>query len=1159
MKSACHNETKTSILDVNWRDALQYYSTLNLQVEADRIRFKSFVQDRCRALLLDYVDILDAYRRGNFEVDIHRWEMEKCNPSNCKLLRKRKRRKLSGTNSASSCKWSESCEESESKVSTEEDDDDVLDANTLFYRNLMDSMHCFVAHGYDLRFGTNKESKVIMEQNDEYRQCETTITSANSSTSDSAFDWLQYHEKMESQCSLMENGECLAVDRMFDFLGQYAEIASSKKSYMTRFKGFAIASFLELVSVYVHITTCHSTSDHVQRIRRLKFEEIELLQTRCWFLNCQHQFAHECGTEDSTEVSEIQCNEETAHHHSDHCKLVYEDQESCSFKLLDNLHCQMCHGYDIDTKIKVFAQGLNRDDPDLLSMMKSGWKYVSDLQVQGLLICFFAEELWRNEKRSKYSSETQQITGAEQTTSYLQCIGSDTDLESDSERETNSLSTPSMINGNNEINKIDAEYIPIEDAICTSTECVHLNWCKALEFYSTLNLKVEADRIRFRSFVQDRFEVLIRDYIHILDEHSGGDLEMDVHRSKMEKCNVSNCASVYRHRERRKMGGLNSVSVCKWNRIRDGDESTEGRVEDDGDVEMLLFRDLFDSLHYYVPPGYDIGFSIKVKPMGCTAQDHTDWILRDGNAPDTRYAFICRIVCGTNHLFSFCKYDGNKPKVAVDDLFECGADTRPRLLRYRGCTSKMEELPISPQTLNQMKMIYGFIRNTNCKCANAHHVVGVILRFTIQAIAFKGSPSICVWRSTSCVDFYSSGITINKRQLNVIVGRHFYPVSGAPRFALIVDIDGTKRVQFRMGTIQRSYVDKYDTRHGLGRETNKTFSSGISVANENKKLWTVSCNGPDSDEVHECEPVTKGTQIHFVFEDGEVQRKLIWPNGNHLDLGSEPWSFQDDAPIISWLGHCRFKIKYEFYDEPIAASTMDESATESDHKSQDTICIQLPPKSKKGRICKLHGSAKGCCHNPCLFLHTAPNLIPFCSFHLSGGCKKLNECTFRHVIWAKRGDEWVEDEQATAAFLAEARDQEQDVKNPVVDEQETAVFLAKTGGQQPEAGEPVIATLHPMLTLQVHRQRRTLHRIRALLIQNSIVQSNAFVNWSATLVSGATAYMMFWDQFTFSDGPINDDQSSLSEETWADYIWRSGQDLRNVMAMVYAMVTFADK
>jgi len=77
--------------------------------------------------------------------------MKPCNEHNCLLLYRHheKHRKLSGD---SGFKSSESSGESESKVSEEDDDDDVLDNNMLFYRDLMDAMHCFVAHGYDIGF-----------------------------------------------------------------------------------------------------------------------------------------------------------------------------------------------------------------------------------------------------------------------------------------------------------------------------------------------------------------------------------------------------------------------------------------------------------------------------------------------------------------------------------------------------------------------------------------------------------------------------------------------------------------------------------------------------------------------------------------------------------------------------------------------------------------------------------------------------------------------------------------------------------------------------------------------------------------------------------------------------------------------------------------------
>lgn len=64
-----------------------------------------------------------------------------------------------------------------------------------------------------------------------------------------------------------------------------------------------------------------------------------------------------------------------------------------------------------------------------------------------------------------------------------------------------------------------------EETLCTSTECVHLNWSEALSYYSTLNLKEEADRSRFRSFVQDRCAALLADYVHILDRHSSDSME----------------------------------------------------------------------------------------------------------------------------------------------------------------------------------------------------------------------------------------------------------------------------------------------------------------------------------------------------------------------------------------------------------------------------------------------------------------------------------------------------------------------------------------------------------------------------------------------------------------------------------------------------------
>merc|ERR1719474_721306 len=73
---------------------------------------------------------------------------KQCNGTNCLLLYRHHQKQ-----GDSGSKSSESSEESESKVSsTEEDDDDVLDNNMLFYRDLMDAMHCFVAHGYDIGF-----------------------------------------------------------------------------------------------------------------------------------------------------------------------------------------------------------------------------------------------------------------------------------------------------------------------------------------------------------------------------------------------------------------------------------------------------------------------------------------------------------------------------------------------------------------------------------------------------------------------------------------------------------------------------------------------------------------------------------------------------------------------------------------------------------------------------------------------------------------------------------------------------------------------------------------------------------------------------------------------------------------------------------------------
>eukprot|EP01084_Bolivina_argentea_P236257 397297_1 len=132
----------------------------------------------------------------------------------------------------------------------------------------------------------------------------------------------------------------------------------------------------------------------------------------------------------------------------------------------------------------------------------------------------------------------------------------------------------------------------IEDG-CKSTE----RMIYAMKYYSLLNIiNNNNHKEQFKKFVNEKYKLLLEDYIHITDKHNN-DLDniykLMIEKYNFNKCNINNCVLIFRH-----------------NRNRNYNKN-ETKSDTFSDENELFYIDLLDTIHTYFIHLEDIGMRIK--------------------------------------------------------------------------------------------------------------------------------------------------------------------------------------------------------------------------------------------------------------------------------------------------------------------------------------------------------------------------------------------------------------------------------------------------------------------------------------------------------------------------------------------------------------------
>lgn len=197
-------------------------------------------------------------------------------------------------------------------------------------------------------------------------------------------DWRLYFNDREDRCSLMEDGQCSAVDRMINALKYYSKIeVVQNESDRREFVEFLQETYIHFLIDYVHITTMHIDPDHVDRIQATKTKEFVLIN-KCDRFNClclyvpaterKHQFVHS---------QYLHCPPVNGEH-----VLFYRD-------LMDAMHCYLVHSFDIGIRIRLNERKCR--DPELDVLMRESenptYSYVNTLKTKKNRVYVFANPL----------------------------------------------------------------------------------------------------------------------------------------------------------------------------------------------------------------------------------------------------------------------------------------------------------------------------------------------------------------------------------------------------------------------------------------------------------------------------------------------------------------------------------------------------------------------------------------------------------------------------------------------------------------------------------------------------------------------------------------------------------------------------------------------
>ena len=149
-----------------------------------------------------------------------------------------------------------------------------------------------------------------------------------------------------------------------------------------------------------------------------------------------------------------------------------------------------------------------------------------------------------------------------------------------------------------------------EKRIIKDCKCI-IRVFEAIKYYHTLNFinnnnnnNNNNDKNKLIKFVKNIYNHILDDYIHIITIHNDfiDDIYSLLNSSKynFKKCNIIKCILTQRHNRNREQN-VHSNEI-KYN-----------NNDDDDDTEFLFFRDIYDSIHFYLFHIYEFGFRITKK------------------------------------------------------------------------------------------------------------------------------------------------------------------------------------------------------------------------------------------------------------------------------------------------------------------------------------------------------------------------------------------------------------------------------------------------------------------------------------------------------------------------------------------------------------------